>query len=538
MIKEIKLRKSEFVLFSSKYIKPLDVITENHINDGIITDEERDFYNKNTSSSISKKNNLDDFFKYHSIENKIEYENYLILAGEENKLKQPQFISTRDKLAYLIHIVARNGYVNKDDEIKIPQIKLSSKILQDIIGKDYNLLINTLYKNRVLSGDRTVFIKGKSSRTYFINPEFYNQVFCEISSNKKVERYINKTNELLDKGYDNPLFHQYNKCLSKIKLINKDGALIYINSKIDKAITEQNEDGINHYKRLSNNYLYCIGDNYIKLIRDSNNRIYHILTNTNRDFRQFINIKFLIDICNSHPLLLNKLLLDYYNINDTIYDIINNISYNNMEWQYPLHNVSNKSLKGLINNIIKKGEFANLNLPKDVIHYIIMTSRGQFWHYLLERCKDQGLDMIEGVKMKKHELKKVMFAEVFYSNIHEVSFINRNKERIIKHYAKLFKKIYPNVFKIINHNKPKGNEKELSNNLMKLEAEIFYKILEKLYKKRGLDCINIHDAIIVLSTSNKKYKKEDIEKVMLNVYHSYSLFPTLDFKDYSLNNTD
>ncbi len=109
-------------------------------------------------------------------------------------------------------------------------------------------------------------------------------------------------------------------------------------------------------------------------------------------------------------------------------------------------------------------------------------------------------------------------------------------KKYTKRFAQVFKKIYPNVFKIINQEKPKDNRAKLSHAMMTLESEIFYKILAKLYKKRGCDVINIHDAIIVLNTDKvNQYEPQDIEKVILSEYKEYNLFPTCSVEFYDPN---
>lgn len=538
MEEKIQLKKGEQILYSSRYIKDIETIVNHYIASCIITDKEREIYAMGEPIVSENQKELDDWFNFIDIGHKLRFEEYCIMMDVQHNLKKPQFLKSLNKLLYLVHIIARNGYIPDDGHSYFPQVRLNAEHLQKVIGDDYRRLLNTLISQRILIG-KSDYIKGKESTTFFINPQFYNQIFVNKTENKEVIKYINKSSKLLDNLNDNPLYKNYNKSLKKINLKNEEKAISYLNNIIEKI---KDTDKEIYYKKIKDKYLYCTGDNYIRLSTDNNKRIYHILTNTFRDFRKFTNIKFMLDICNSHPLLFNKFILDYYNINNSLlYNIINNIYYDNINniWLYnniysPIYNPRHKSLKSLIDNMIKEGCFADIDIQKDAIHYIVMTSKGQLWHYLLDLCKHAELDIIDGMKIDKHSLKKKMFAEVFYSNIHQITFTTKDGNRVIKEYAKLFKKEYPSVFKIINENKPKGKEGELANNLMRLESQLFHAILERLYKKRGLDCISIHDAIVVLSTSDKKYKKEDIEKVMLDVYHSNSLFPTLDFTNYSL----
>lgn len=91
--------------------------------------------------------------------------------------------------------------------------------------------------------------------------------------------------------------------------------------------------------------------NFNILSIDSNLRIYSILTQSPRIFKNFLNIKFSIDIHNSHPLLFNKLIIERYNINDNILHILyNNLS--NIDNSYC--SVSKQVCNLLINNGIRK----------------------------------------------------------------------------------------------------------------------------------------------------------------------------------------
>lgn len=72
--------------------------------------------------------------------------------------------------------------------------------------------------------------------------------------------------------------------------------------------------------------------------------------------------------------------------------------------------------------------------------------------------------------------------------------------------------------------------------MMALESDIFHKILNNLYKKRGCDVLSIHDAIVILDTDKtNQYTEDEIEKVMMKVYAGYNLFPTCSVDYYDPN---
>ena len=74
-------------------------------------------------------------------------------------------------------------------------------------------------------------------------------------------------------------------------------------------------------------------------------------------------------------------------------------------------------------------------------------------------------------------------------------------------------------------------EIQLSHLMMRLESRIFTGILERLFKKRGLWVIGIHDAIVVLEGENK-CPEEKIREIMMEEYSKYGLIPTLSTDRY------
>lgn len=108
----------------------------------------------------------------------------------------------------------------------------------------------------------------------------------------------------------------------------------------------------------------------------------------------------------------------------------------------------------------------------------------------------------------------------------------------------MFDRIFPNVFKIINNEKPdinevtfvemgEGHTVKFSEKMMRIESKLFREILNRLYVNKKLDAINIHDAIIVLNTSDKKYEPEFIDNVIREVYNENNLFPSTSIDFYN-----
>ena len=155
---------------------------------------------------------------------------------------------------------------------------------------------------------------------------------------------------------------------------------------------------------------------------DSNGRIYHYLTNLPKSLKKFFNIRWQLDIANSHPLLFSYFLIKEYNISKEIISFLNSLKYNDI---IEYHNKGKQLRKLLKSNDI---ETQDTNaLPNDVLQYVFVTMKGRFWDDFVEvfHTLDRG------------EVKATLFKEVFYSH----STTTRNRE-----YAKQFAQIYPNVW--------------------------------------------------------------------------------------------
>ncbi|NDV78742.1 hypothetical protein [Dysgonomonas sp. 511] len=543
--KKKKLKKGEFLLYYVDGLNHIDnklntdYIISQHIKYSKFTDEEREFChnyentpkdfiidsNKSneelTIDDISERMNLalakqEKEWKYSEIQRKLD----LKPIGRQHKTK------LHHKFNYLIHLFCSRCTNNENGYTKV-----NSELLKDIIGNDYNIALYTLLRIGFIDTDGAYTI-GKSSRAYRIKDKYISSIKTKPESNVTIKKYIYKGyeqfeaykrakfNRLSDR--DKFIVERYDNCLLRLKMAFTDECekFIYNNKEYEQNKPIQKE----YYLNIYNKYTYQENGPFTINKIDNDNRIYHILTNTPKDLKQFLNIKFSIDIKNSHPLLLNKLLLIYYSDNELFNNIVNKdiniynilISNNNLSTHYVYENPHNK----LINNNIDKLLNDIPNIPVDVKKYIYKTSQGRMWEELLEACKSQGLEALD-----RGELKAQMFAEVFYS---------KTKTMAYKEYGKVFKSIYPNVYKVINELKPKGDETKLSHIIMKMESELFYQILESIYKETGYDAINIHDAIVILDTpNNESCNHNEIEAIMKEIYNTYSLFPSFSIELYS-----
>lgn len=250
---------------------------------------------------------------------------------------------------------------------------------------------------------------------------------------------------------------------------------------------------------------------------DTAGRIYHALTNTNREFKQFLNIAISADCKNSHPVLFCYFMMKWRGI--SIEDSFKITSI--------MHSITNISdVRETCCSVVDK--LVINRLSNDELEYIYLTSNGLLWDTVAEKHPE----------IDRNEVKEKMFAEVFYSNDKET--------RCWQEYAKEFQEQFPRVIELIKYwknSKAPDIHKYLSDNgistlkkatsalsmaMMNLEAQIFVEILKRIYRKRWY-AVHIHDCIIIPKTKSKNQpKKEQVIKIMQEVYKEYGLAPSFD----------
>ena len=108
---------------------------------------------------------------------------------------------------------------------------------------------------------------------------------------------------------DKRYYENYNASLSHLRLkYPLEECIAYINR------LHENKNTHKYHHCISN---LCSFDTKKLIITkiDEQNRIYHYLTNLKKELKPLYNIKHQLDIANSHPLLLNKILIGEYKIN-------------------------------------------------------------------------------------------------------------------------------------------------------------------------------------------------------------------------------
>ena len=414
------------------------------------------------------------------------------------------------KYEFLIHTIIKR-VLNNDNGMAY----LHSAILQNVFGKDYRKMLDNLFKMGILHSDGYYSLDEKTYGYYFapnvrftytLRPSSYLSDY-DAKLNKCLLPYQTKEEQDNKQRLENDyLYSRYNDSLKYLKLQYVDEAVSFVTSHIFPT-DKSNE----YYVRVIDRYLD--GDFRITSI-DDNKRIYSIATSTPRLLKPFTNIKYTLDVHNSHPLLFNSILMSYYNIStslmDRIYPIYEKIYTSNIE----SHNVRLFLRKTLITNNIERESIKYI--PTDVLYYMYLTSMGLFWDVTIPK------EMVDEKNLHRSDIKVLMFREVFYSK----KLTARGKE-----YAKIFAKDFPNVYTVVLDSK-RENRTKLANDMMKIESELFGKILVGLYAKK-FKVISIHDAIVVLDVKqNEKCTEEIVKEVMTDVYRKYGLHPNISVDYY------
>ena len=392
-----------------------------------------------------------------------------------------------EKYQYLIHLLITKSFYK--DYVDLP-----ASFYQDLFGNSYNdMLINLcllgyIHRNGFYEKDHTykritIMKSNIQCRVKYLHSfDRYHRKFIPIKEKRIIERH-KKMREL----YGVRFVKSYLKNLSQLKLIDVDGARRNVD----------NDESSSDYAKLKNHYTL---DRYLQgnfsIGYDKNNRLYTILTNTNRNLKKYLNIRFQVDISNCHPLLFNYYIINKFNIpNNVLIRIYNVICCSSIYTQYD----TKLSCKLLKDNDITIDNIQGLKT--DHVLYIYLTSVGKFWDFMMTQ------DDFKGVS--REVVKESMFREVFYSKSLRGSNMN---------YQKVFKRIFPSVFKIIldqRRNFKKGLDDHLANKLMSFESEIIQEVLTKLFDK-GYNVLNIHDAIIVLDTLNNYNLTPEYIQELLN----------------------
>jgi len=478
---------------------------------------------------------------------------HIEILNDEGKESNINISILTAKYEFLIHLICRRHLNNK-----FGVIVLNTKVLQDIFKATYKTMLDVLSELKIIL-ILPQYTPGKISRSINLKKPYNSQIkerkpsdllqfnklneLCIKALNRENEKRKQSDVEKLEpeKPEASFILETYNQNLKLLRITDKSEFENYISTKYYFS-KKQKE----YYKNIQEQYLNHYKSFEYKSI-DKNNRIYSILTETPRYIKNFLNIKFSIDIKNSHPLLFNYFIINKLNINKSLlnsfYKYIS-LNFNSLINTPLIINIY--VIENIINSICinqkQKDEFAKI--PTDIWMYLLKTSTGLFWDDFKDDFIEYGLN--------RADIKQTIFHEVFYS--HSVSAYG-------KMFANAFESIYPSVFQLIRDMKierkyaraiavskaktykekiiasveveSSGKTKHIANDMMKLESDIFFEILTKLYKRRDCKAVTIHDAILVLNVNSKICELETVMSIMKKVYQKYNLLPQFGIDEFN-----
>lgn len=466
----------------------------------------------------------------------IDEETLSVYAHAKTKMtERKQGVRTEDKVRskcmYLQDAIIRRAYSKRNNKT----FSMRADLLRSVIGKEYRTMLMVLIEMEYIElGDGhggtdkpTYYQTGKYSTIYTLR----NVEVCktELFYNAAIKKYKEKTVEgikklndkytypYIIKAHGEPFLKRYLTSLDHIRIEDRGGLNAYIKEKVKDNI---NAEPYYHYVV---NQLDKKDKDIFRI--DVSGRVYHILTNLDRELKQYLNIDFSLDCKNSHPLLFNYFIfnklkissLSSFNISKSLSTLIPDKVYHN-DGKY-LRNI-------LINNNIENNDVAKMS--DDELEYVYMTSTGQLWDDICSRHPD----------LERSEVKVEMFKAVFYSHS---PVADRWSD-----YAQDFKSRFPSVYRLIGDWKRELKKDEvteymavhhlpidrgsssLSIAMMALEADIFTTILKRLYAKRW-NAVHIHDCIVVPKDENRNHPTiEAVREIMSEVYREFGLAPTFD----------
>ena len=446
------------------------------------------------------------------------------VLGERLESKYANISKSRkvlaDKLTFLIHLIIKRSHNSE-----YGWAYLSSVVLEKVFGKEYRQLVKTLLHENIIwytqfyeLGVMPYGYKLCNGVEYECTLEYEGYLRSYDDKLKTSLDYIKRqqTDEAQSNLANSKLFERYENSLSNLRLMYSNQAKRFL--EIHPFV---NDTSRNYYSSFIDRY-EDKEDRRITSV-DKNKRIYSLLTATPRLMKWFLNISFSADIHNSHPLLFNKILSEYYGISlellDKVYELIDNRCSEVLDVLYNRPHYVRQYLRKAL-NINKDIDNEFRKVPKDVWEYVIFTSLGLFWDIIIPRENNAYNELL------RSDVKVLLFSEVFYS---------KTMTTRCKVFAKMFKKRFPNVYKVVEEQK-KGLTRDkrtvLSNRMMALESELFQEVLMLLYNKR-YKVVSIHDAVVVLDVpSNKTCTPQLVKDIIKKVYRKNGLYPDVSIDVY------
>jgi len=316
------------------------------------------------------------------------------------------------------------------------RINLWSLILRKKYGMYYNSYINYLIDNDFISLVSNYYV-GKKTKTYQIN-------YFDVSKLIRVNIYDKILLKKHSKKYLEQSITDFNNSPIPLDIRKKIVNDIYlVNIDYDKSL--EILDNLKERNEIDDNKYY---KNLLSILGIKNNNIFFKFDSYGRFHSNFTILKKIIRQ--------KYLKIDGDDVCEL--DIVNSQPF-------------------FLSIIIKKN-MVNYKEFKDVMRYIFVVNNGIIY--------DDLVDRVNSIK-NRTDAKKLMYRVLF----------GKNNDSILP--SKIFKGLYPNVYKFIKkYKEDKGDYKIMSNDLQRIESEfIFSNVIDKIIKKnKNIKIITIHDSII------------------------------------------
>ena len=399
----------------------------------------------------------------------------------------PEFNYGRDKFVYILNLIyALPARKKKSIENYSGFTPVSKTILGSTI-KDYRVHINYLKEQGIVEEDNYIPDK-KCGGLRFTHQYRHHLKPVEITSWTLIKNIV-----YLRKNYNSELTNDLIFLKKWFKDIDVDikAARKYLKRQWREDYKTENSDTaiLKYNSRLLPIEQLCIKENPLFFVDNTAGRLHTYITQLKSELRKFLKWKdkvlCSIDISNSQPYLLQTLL------NKEVYERCN--------MNRKLERVNVK-----LDTIMLGVLIYSISREDDVLLFKRIVSSGKFYEEFGKILKNNGeFDNISDDNLRQ-EVKEITFSTLF-SNNRAISHLN---------YIKIFKRIFPNVYKVLKYIK-KGQHNTLAIVLQSLEADL---VLQKACKRINMDkddipLFTLHDSIIT-TEENVEYVRSVLVHVM------------------------
>lgn len=415
------------------------------------------------------------------------------------RLIPPTFKYDKDDFLYLIDLMYKLASKQINDESFSFFIRPHSTLMQRRV-RNYRKCLDYLVENKILIEDPQ-YIVNKKSRGFMFTNQYCTELKQTKITNQKLIKKILKfyktetnqpilNNDGLDifyllkwfengklkidypkaKAYLKSLYYQENKSIAEEEQYKKGSKSTDYNFE-----QSQNIKAIMRYNSRLRPLILFNNSTFNPTVDKTAGRLHSVLTQLKSDLRQFITYNgeplVAIDIVNSQPYLASVLLNEEKFKENKITKLIQlynpkYISNNNTSTSFPI----------MLAKLIQRIETKN-----DTLKYIESVANGQFYEEFAKQMDNDNLN--------RKDIKKATFSSIFSPN------------QLAKQLdgVKLFKEVYPSVFKVFTKVKSgKGTHRTLACILQNFEANLILHIACKKISKLNPDIplFTLHDSII------------------------------------------